>query len=110
MCNFLSLVSTPETGGIYYFDLKTRKELNKSNPEGYEFDSHSTIAKFFGLNEDNCNKFEYEPLSENFVVDQINNKINDTEKVKAFVKVLIDSGDLKLLLDSGLYEFDYSKL
>lgn len=79
MCNFFSIVTDPENcaGKRFYFDWEWRKaHIDAEN------DSHSTICKHFGLAEDVCNKFEYNPLTKEFVVDQINSPTNDRAQVE----------------------------
>ena len=81
MCNFLSFCSDNK-GKYYYFNWKTRKNLLKSNLENYVVDSHASIADYFKLNEDRLNKFEYNPLLNEFKTDQINIKDNSKDAEK----------------------------
>jgi hypothetical protein len=79
MCNFFSLTTDPENhaGQRFYFDWNYRKDnLSKEN------DSHSLICKHFKLNEDKCNKYEYNPLTKEFAVDQINSLVDDSLQVE----------------------------
>ena len=71
MCEFFSFVTEPEYHGgqRFYFDWQYRKEHLKDYPQ--PSDSHSSICKFYGLNEDKCNKYEYNPLTKVFEVDNI---------------------------------------
>ena len=88
MCNFFSLVSNGK-GKIMYFDWKLRKkcidgELN------YQPDSHTSIADYFGYKgtqEDVLNKYEYNPITKVFKVDQLNT-VDDTGDVEKFCKEL----------------------
>src|SRR3990172_9372790 len=85
MCDFFSFVTEPENygGKRFYFDWSYRKDnLQKEN------DSHSTICKHFKLNEDVCNKYEFNPLTKNFKVDQINSPVNDSIQVEEWVNNL----------------------
>ena len=85
MCGFFSFVTEPENygGKRFYFDWSYRKDnLQKEN------DSHSTICKHFKLNEDVCNKYEFNPLTKNFKVDQINSPVNDSIQVEEWVNNL----------------------
>lgn len=102
MCNFFSFVTTVGSKK-YYFNWQQRKQLLKSNPENYEDDSHTSIAKFFHINEDKCNKFTYDPLTKKFRVDQINIK-DDQSLAKRWVekldfKTIIKSLILKPIID-----------
>jgi len=85
MCEFFSFITEPEYHGgqRFYFDWDMRKADLK-----VEADSHSTIAKHFGLNEDWCNKYEYSPLTGEFKVDQINSEVDDSIQVEEWVRKL----------------------
>ena len=88
MCNFFSLVSDGK-GEIMYFDWKLRKKC-LSGELGYNLDSHTSIADYFGYKgkqEDKLNKYEYNPLTKLFTIDQINTE-DDSEEVKKFCKQL----------------------
>jgi hypothetical protein len=90
MCKFFSVVSDG-AGEIMYFDAVVRKQIiagtlkdSKGNRIS-ETDSHSSIMAFngiFGKEEDMYNKYEYNPLTREFVKDRISNK-DDSELVKA---------------------------
>jgi hypothetical protein len=79
MCNFFSIVTEPENHGgrRFYFDWVYRKEHLTDDT-----DSHSRICKFFKLDEDDCNKYEYNPLTKTMNVDQINSSIDDRVQVE----------------------------
>ena len=84
MCNFFSLVSNGN-GKIMYFDHKIRKQI-MSNKLSYEQDSHTSIADYYeykGKMEDKLNKYEYNPLTKVFTIDQINT-INDSQEVEKY--------------------------
>ena len=76
MCQFFSFNTHPSSPVPFYFDWAARQALLKSNPYGYDADSHASIAAYLGLKEDECNKFEYDPLTGKFRVDQINGRDN----------------------------------
>ena len=86
MCNFFSLVSDGRSN-IYYFDADERQrilhgDLKKKN---YETDSHTSIADYCGFKgkkEDCLNKYEFNPMTRKFEIDQLNT-IDDSEAVKA---------------------------
>ena len=85
MCNFFSLVSDPINNKILYFDWELRKKC-LSGKLDYKPDSHTSIADYFGYkgkDEDILNKYEYNPLTKKFVIDQINST-NDSKKVEQF--------------------------
>ena len=75
MCQFFSFCTEPEENGgkRFYNDWKYRK-----NHIQEENDSHSLICGRFGLDEDKCNKYEYNPLTKEFNVDRINSSVDDS--------------------------------
>ena len=86
MCNFFSFVTDPinHPAEYYFFDWVYRKA--NLNDDGV--DSHSHICSHFKLDEDRCNKYEYNPLTKRFVIDQINSDRDDSEAAKKWVKRL----------------------
>lgn len=85
MCEFFSFCTEPEGHGgkRFYFDWQYRKEnLDDEN------DSHSLICKHFKLNEDICNKYEFNPLTKAFKVDQVNSPIDDRIQAEDWVNKL----------------------
>jgi hypothetical protein len=84
MCKFFSLISDGN-GKPYYFDYKIRKQIISGELK-YETDSHSSIADYFGFKgerEDVLNKYEYNPLTKEFKVDQLNTT-DDSKIIKDF--------------------------
>ena len=77
MCKFFSFVTDPinHPAEYYFFDWEYRKA--HLNDDGV--DSHSHICAHFKLDEDVCNKYEYNPLTKAFTVDQINSNRDDSE-------------------------------
>ena len=72
MCNFFSFVTNPDnTSDFYYFDWEMRKK------DWNGADNHSHICAYYKINEDKCNKYEYNPLTDEFVIDMQNAKIDD---------------------------------
>ena len=86
MCNFFSFVTDPvnHPAEYYYFDWEYRKA--NLNDEGV--DSHSHICAHFNINEDRCNKYEFNPLTKAFRIDQINSERDDSEAAEKWVKRL----------------------
>ena len=85
MCQFFSFVTEPENHGgqRFYIDWNYRREhLNDEN------DSHSTICKHFGIDEDKCNKYEFNPLTRAFMVDQLNSPVDDRIQAEGWVNQL----------------------
>ena len=106
MCNFFSIISEPVNDKIYFFDNEIRNKLKIDNPESYNFDSHTSIADYFGINEDICNKYEYDPFIKKFIVDQINSKINDRNKIEKFCQTF----DFKPIIIVGNFKIDLSNI
>ena len=77
MCKFFSFVTDPinHPAEYYYFDWDYRK----AHLDDDGADSHSHICAHFKLDEDTCNKYEFNPLTGKFKVDQINSKRDDSE-------------------------------
>jgi hypothetical protein len=90
MCNFFSFVTCPDFQGrkYFYFGNEFRKVSLTSSSSGGEEDSHSTICKAFGLNENKCNKYEYNPIFGSFTKDQINSEIDDSIQAEEWVRKL----------------------
>ena len=86
MCNFFSFVTDPvnHPAEYYYCDW----EYRKANLEEDGADSHSHICSHFNLNEDVCNKYEYNPLTKMFTVDQINSERDDSEAAEKWANRL----------------------
>ena len=82
MCQFFSTVSDGK-GNMYYFDYEIRKRIINGELN-YETDSHSSIIEYFfgkqsqvayfksGDKELQYNKYEYNPLTKEFIIDTIN--------------------------------------
>ena len=91
MCQFFSLVTDPSTQKIMFCNWEDRKLFLKGELEIESPDSHSSIAKLHGYKgkaEDKLNKYEYNPLTKVFTVDQINNEIDDSAEVEAYCRRL----------------------
>ena len=88
MCKFFSLVSKGD-GKPIYFDWDLRQKC-LSGELGYSPDSHTSIADYDGFKgaaEDRLNKYEFNPLTKKFVVDQINT-IDDRDAIERFCMTL----------------------
>jgi hypothetical protein len=69
----------------YYFDSIIRKKIIKGKLK-YEKDSHTSIADYYGFKgkkEDSLNKYEYNPLTKVFIIDQLNT-VDDSKQIKEF--------------------------
>lgn len=93
MCNFFSVTSDGK-GSIKYFDWEQRqkiltRELTDKGNIIYP-DSHTSINSFYGYQgeaEDTRNKYEYNPLTGEFIVDCING-LDDWGEVEEKVRAL----------------------
>ena len=89
MCKFFSIVSDAK-GNFYYFDWKQRQQIIQGKIKCETADSHTSIADFYGFKgqkEDKLNKYEYNPFTKQFTVDQINT-FDDSKEVEKFCKKL----------------------
>ena len=85
MCQFFSCISDGH-GKMFYFDHKIRKKV-LSGKLDYELDSHSSIADYYKVDEDKHNKYEYNPLTKRFRIDQINT-LTDSQQIRLQCKQL----------------------
>ncbi len=81
MCNFFSFVSNGK-GKYFYFDWAQRTDKNIKIDS---FDSHSEICSHYRVDCDKVNKYEYNPLTKVFKIDQINLKKDDSEYAELWV-------------------------
>lgn len=83
MCHCMSFLYS-KTGEMYYITEKQEKDFIKRIKSGKP-DSHSSIASYYGINEDKMNKYEYniftKELEESNVVFD-----TDVEKVKKVIE------------------------
>ena len=86
MCKFFSFVTDPvgHPAEYYHFDW----EYRKAHLDDDGVDSHSHICAHFALDEDRCNKYEFDPLTKMFTVDQINSKRDDSEAAEKWANRL----------------------
>ena len=91
MCRFFSCI-TKGDGHLLYFawpdrQKRLRGQLTDAGGQGYGVDSHSSIADAHGLLDDDTNKYEYNPLTKEFRVDQLNVR-DDSRAAKRACKKL----------------------
>ena len=86
MCQFFSFVTDPVNHPAEYYFLDW--EYRKANLEEDGADSHSHICSHFKLNEDRCNKYEFNPLTKAFKTDQINSERDDSEAAEKWANRL----------------------
>lgn len=74
MCEFFSFV-TNGNGKPMYFGAEMRRKIIAGETEYQDTDSHTSIAHYNGCrgrDEDGLNKYEFNPLTGKFIVDQLN--------------------------------------
>jgi len=78
---FFSFVTQPsESLSVYFFDWKQRLQMKHAGA-----DNHLRICNYYGLDEGDCNKWIYYPLTKDLRLDEQNDLIDDTEVVKWWV-------------------------
>lgn len=101
MCNFFSFV-VAKTGDIFYFNEEERK-FNHKHLMGNS-DSHAFICKFYQIDEDKVNKYEYNgTLTEDNIVFKVTKTLQ--AKIDYFVKNL----NLKKLVYDGNSAYNYCR-
>ena len=79
MCNFYSFL-TDEKGNRYAMGKEIRQKI-RNGESNLRADSHASIAVFHGVNEDKCNKYEFNPLTRKLKLDTNNLGFNDSELI-----------------------------
>jgi hypothetical protein len=90
MCKFFSFRSDG-AGKYYYLNKKQRVELREKGKED-NADSHSFISEYYGFkgkDDDLLNKYEYNPFTKDFTIDNIvSSKMDDSLAAKQWVENL----------------------
>lgn len=112
MCQFFSFCSVGD-GKFYYFDNAMRKAqldgrskrrmVRGCRMSTYLPDSHSSTCAYFDLDEDTTNKYEYDPFTKQFRIDQLNSDNNDSRIAKDWVsnldfKTIFEDLTLKIII------------
>jgi hypothetical protein len=88
MCQFFSAISDGN-GKVLFFTVEDiAKIMANGNPKSYEWNSHTSIAHFNGIegvDEDKWNKWEYDCDQRKLKVDQLN-ATDDSEKVRPIIE------------------------
>ena len=79
MCNFYSFL-TDEKGNRYAMGHQIRLDI-RSGKSNLREDSHASIAVLHKVDEDKCNKFEFNPLTRELTLDTNNLGFNDSELI-----------------------------
>jgi hypothetical protein len=108
MCKFFSFVSNGR-GRYWYSDKDDRAEMKDTD---FEADSHASIVAWHqnkrqlaigGAVEDRLNKFEFNPITKEFVVDQINGK-EDSEQAEIWANRIDFSEIVPELIIHEIYD------
>lgn len=84
MCDFFSFLAD-EKHNFYHFSHAQRLSKDTfKNGKTPLYDSHTSIAEYYGINEDSCNKYEYNPFTDQLKLAQQNMEENEVEAL-AFV-------------------------
>jgi hypothetical protein len=94
MCQFFSCISNGK-GKIRYFNADIRRQI-RDGKLSYSEDSHDSLCSYFKaeIPLDRANKYEYDPTTGEFTIDQINAKddegfpLDDSKQVEAFCRKL----------------------
>ncbi len=94
MCQFFSCISNGK-GKIRYFNADIRQQI-RDGKLSYSEDSHDSLCSYFKteIPLDRANKYEYDPTTGEFTIDQINAKddegfpLDDSKQVEAFCRKL----------------------
>ena len=79
MCNFYSFL-TDEKGNRYAMGHQIRLDI-RSGKSNLREDSHASIAVLHKVDEDKCNKYEFNPLTRKLTLDTNNLGFNDSELI-----------------------------
>jgi len=99
MCKFASAISNGEDKVAFFKLEDIINETAKGNPKNYEWNSHTSIAHFIGLTaeqEDNWNKWEYNPDTKEITPDSLVAK-DDRKKVKEVLEKYLKDKDIVLM-------------
>ena len=79
MCRFYSFL-TDEKGNRYGMDHQVRFDIRNGKSD-LRADSHASIAKLWNIDEDKCNKYEFNPLTKKLILDMQNLSFNDKKLI-----------------------------
>ena len=99
MCKFFSAISNGEGEVKFFKPEDIAREMAKGNPKRYDWNSHTSIASYHGINgaeEDKWNKWEYDVDKKKLSVDSLNST-NDDKRVARVVRAFLKESDLLYL-------------
>jgi hypothetical protein len=95
MCKFMSILSDGK-GNAFFFKLDDIIQIEKdnNNSNNYNWNSHSSIASYYKINEDKMNKWEYNNETKELKLDgTLITKENDLEEIKIIVEKYISENN-----------------
>jgi len=95
MCKFMSILSDGK-GNAFFFKLDDIIQIEKdnNNSKNYNWNSHSSIASYYKINEDKMNKWEYNNETKELKLDgTLITKENDLEEIKIIVEKYISENN-----------------
>jgi hypothetical protein len=95
MCKFMSVLSDGK-GNAFFFKLDDIIQIEKDNNNSnkYNWNSHSSIASYYKINEDKMNKWEYNNETKELKLDgTLITKENDLEEIKIIVEKYISENN-----------------
>ncbi len=99
MCKFFSCISDGKGKTLFFTIEQVAKIMAEGNKNNYDFNSHTSIAHFNGiegLEEDKWNKWEYDVARTKLNIDELHTT-DDSEKVKVAIEKYIDGKDVAYL-------------
>ena len=79
MCRFYSFL-TDEKGNRYAMNHQARLDIRNGKSD-LRADSHASIAELWNIDEDECNKYEFNPLTRELTLDMQNLSFNDKKLI-----------------------------
>jgi hypothetical protein len=104
MCTFFSFLTDPINKKVLFFNVSERRKIISGEIKDIENpDSHSSIAFHFRGNgsEDKLNKYEFNPITKVFTVDQINSLIDDRKQAEEWVKRMDKAGKIEAIRNTS---------
>ena len=99
MSQFFSCNSNGKGKVIFFTIEDIVKEMAQGNPKNYDWNSHTSIADYFGIKsaeEDKWNKWEYNPYKKELTIDRLNTT-DDNKKVKQVLEEYFKNKNLDYL-------------
>ncbi len=100
MCNFFSAISDG-FGKVLFFKIEdVVKEMSVGNPKNYEWNSHSSISKYYGVepkDENTYNFWEYDVDKKVLTIDRVGHRKDNELKVKKTIEDYLEGKDLAFI-------------